>query len=413
MKKNNYYNILVITGGMIFWWICNYLYHPLMLRYLTIEDFWVFGSLMWLMNLVMIITTAFILFLNKEVSKSIDDRAKLKYLFINASKILWIIWIICTVIFIVFMPILQNYLGIYNNTYFYLIAIILWLSFVSTVVTGFLRGLKKFEFLGVFQALSPLLKLIFGFFLAAGWYQIFGALFWILITTIFSLVVSYLYVYKSFSWVEAKWSVKNLWSDFRAQKWEISSFVFLAFFLAIFMNIDVILVKNIFDETTAGSYAGISILWKFLVFLLISIETVYYGQIMEHKQGSVPKSLIRNPILLIAIWIIWAIFINIFLGKWILTLIKPELAHYSYIYIISLVYYGVLAYINFFAKVLTAWGCKSVNIILLFFTVLLLISVYTVWNQSLEYFVYCFIGTGLLCSMALAATFYRKLNSWK
>lgn len=413
MKKNNYYNILVITGGMIFWGICNYLYHPLMLRYLTIEEFWVFGSLMWLMNLVMVVTTGFILFLNKEVSKSIDDRAKLKYLFINASKILWIIWLICAIIFIAFVPILQNYLGIYERSYFYFIAIAMWISFIGAATNAFLRGLKKFEFLAIFQWLTPLLKLILGFLLAASGYKIFWALFWVIITAIFSLVVSYLYVFKSFSWIEATGTLKHLWSDFRTQKWEIVSFVFLAFFLAVFMNIDVILVKNIFDETTAGWYAGISILWKFLVFLLISIETVYYGQIMEHKQGSVPVSLIRNPIVLITLWIIWAITINIFLGNWILNLIKPELAQYSYIYIISLVYYGVLAYINFFAKVLTAWGSKSVNIILLFFTVLLLICVYTVWNQSLEYFIYCFIGTGLLCSIALAAIFYRKISSWK
>jgi hypothetical protein len=77
------------------------------------------------------------------------------------------------------------------------------------------------------------------------------------------------------------------------------------------MNIDVIFVQNIFDSTQAGAYVGIAVLGKFLIFLLLSIETVYYGQILEQKKESLPSHLIKNPLILMGITIICAIGFNI------------------------------------------------------------------------------------------------------
>jgi hypothetical protein len=134
---------------------------------------------------------------------------------------------------------------------------------------------------------------------------------------------------------------------------------------------------------------------------------------MEHKKWSVPKSLIRNPLLLIGLGVVWAICVNLLIGKWLLTAIKPELAEYYYVYIVSLVYYWFLAYINFFAKILIAWNYSIANWVLSIFSVLLLISVYTVWNSSLSYFIYCFTANWLLCCWVLGYIFYRKQRQWK
>ena len=72
-------------------------------------------------------------------------------------------------------------------------------------------------------------------------------------------------------------------------------------FITFLMNADVLLVKNLYAPDIAGVYAGVAVLGKFLVFLLMSLETVYYGQIMEHTQGVVPRRLILEPLGLIAL----------------------------------------------------------------------------------------------------------------
>ena len=68
----------------------SYLYHPVMIRYLSIEEFGTFESILSVVNLIWVFITALGLFYLKEVSKIIDDleyakayrRITLKYIFI-------------------------------------------------------------------------------------------------------------------------------------------------------------------------------------------------------------------------------------------------------------------------------------------------------------------------------------------
>jgi len=71
-------------------------------------------------------------------------------------------------------------------------------------------------------------------------------------------------------------------------------------------------VQNIFDATSAGAYVGIAVLGKFLIFLLLSIETVYYGQILEHSKATVPRHLILNPLVIMTLVVVSALVFNVF-----------------------------------------------------------------------------------------------------
>jgi len=94
MAKNNYINILLISGSWIIGWLINYIYHPIMLKYLTIEQFWEFGSLVWMFNILGILTTGFVLFLNREISKNINNKEKIKFIFYESIKLFFILWIV-------------------------------------------------------------------------------------------------------------------------------------------------------------------------------------------------------------------------------------------------------------------------------------------------------------------------------
>ena len=185
--------------------------------------------------------------------------------------------------------------------------------------------------------------------------------------------------------------------------------MWVSFFFAFFMNIDVIFVKNIFDSTTAWAYISIAVLWKFLIFLLLSVETVYYWQIMEHKKNALPKHIVINPLIMMTLIVIWAIIFNFFFWKWILNFLKPELVNYYNIYMLSLIYYGFLAYISFFSKILVWWGNTYVNKVLSVLSIILVILIYT-FSSTLSHFIYVFISLWGISVLILWYLFMKELR---
>lgn len=411
--KNNYYNVAIIMWASLLAWALNYGYYPLMLQYMSIEDFWVFGSIMGLLNIIGILSTGIILFLNKEISKNINDTGKIKNIFISSLKILAIAGCIWSLIFALLSPLFAAYFKIENIWYFVLVATTILLSFCSVVILSTLRGLKKFTFLSFSQLLSPILKLIIWVWLVALGYNIYGAIYWVILSWLISLIVSLVFVSRLFQWVEKKGSTKELFSDFVKNKKDLSQYFLISFFFALFMNIDVIFVQNIFDTTNAWIYVGIAVLGKFLIFLLLSIETVYYGQIMEHQRESVPKHLIINPIVIMTLVVIWAVVFNLLFWTFILWVLKPELAEYKNIYILSLIFYGLLAYISFFSKICIWWWKYCANKILTFCFLVLTLGVYSFWTESLEAFVLKFISVWILTTLLLWFLFFKSLSSTK
>ncbi len=409
MARNNYINVLIISWTWIIGWLINYMYHPIMLRYLTIEEFWTFGSLVWMFNILGVLTMWFILFLNREVSKNINNKWKIKSIFYDSAKFFLVLGVIFYFVYLLFSWILSDFLKINDPRLIYIVglSIILWFLWISE--SAILRWLKKFEFLGIISILWPLFKLWLWFLLVFLWYKIYWAVIWFILWWLFSLVVSFFFLFNYFKKVKKIWDAKELFTDFKKNKKDIINFFFVSAFFTIFMNIDVILAKNIFNETNAWIYAWISILWKFLIFLLLSVETVYYSQIMEFSKNKLPKYLIKNPLIILVVISVSAIIFNIFFGSFILWLLKPELAAYNKIYILCLVYYSLLAIISFFSKILVWWKNKLINYVMWFLLVFLLFIVYIFWNNLLN-FIYSFIVFWFISTIIISFIFYIELK---
>ncbi len=390
MAKNNYLNVLPISWSWIIWWLINYAYHPIMLHYLTIEEFWVFWSLVWMFNILGILTVGFVLFLNKEISRNINNKSKIKFIFIEWLKLFFGIWFIVYLIYLLFSSVIANFLNIKDISLIWIVWIAIIFSFIWISENATLRWLKKFEFMASLSIISPLFKLALWFILVFFWFKVFGAILWFILGWIFTFIVSLWYLLKYFKNIKQEWKLNNLLADFNKNKVEIINFFFVSLFFAVLMNIDTILAKNIFDDKTAWIYAWLSILWKFLIFLLLSVETVYYSQIMEYSKEKLPKYLIKNPVVLMIVVSFFAIIFNYFFWKFILNILKPELAWEIKIYLLILVYYSFLAFISFFSKILIWYKKYFVNYFLAFISFLLIILVYIFWN-NLENFTYSFI----------------------
>lgn len=411
--KNNYLNVLLVSWSWVLAWLLNYIYHPIMIKFLTLEEFWEFWSLVWIFNIFWILIVWFVLFLNKISSQKLEDKSQLKFLFNNSNKIFFIIWFIIYLLFLAFTPIISKFLYIDS----YKIVLITWLSiiiwFIWIGVNSILRSIKRFDLIWIMQLFWPLIKLFFWVVLVYLWYWIFWAIWWFILSGFLSFLIGYIYLKRYFYHVSESGNIKEFFSFFNNSKIEIFHFFIVSLIFAILMNIDVILVKNIFDADTAWIYAWISVLWKFLIYLLLSIETVYYWQIMEYNKENLPNHLIINPIVITIVTVILAIVFNLFFWEFILKILKPEFVEFKNIYILNLLYYSTLVFISLFTKILIWWWKFFINYLFLILTTLIIALVYLFWTWSLLSFTLVFLISWSLLSLISWVIFYIELKKSK
>lgn len=411
MNKSNYFYIFIIWFSWILWGLINYLYHPLMLQFMTIEDFWIFWTLTWVFNILWVLTTWFLLFLNKEFSKNLENWEKIKSIYFDTLKIFFLIWVFAFWIFAIFSPVIWKFLNIED----YFLIILLWITIISSflwiTINWYLRANKSFFILWIWNILWPIIKLFFWVLFVFLWFKIYWAIFWFLLSSFFSVLFLFYFWYKDLKNISYKSDFKWLFKNFSENKIEILNFFLVSLFLAILMNFDTILARNIFSETEAWIYAWISVLWKFLLFLLMSVETVYFGQIMEYKREKLPFHLLRNPTILMIILWFFAIIFNYFFWEFILKILKKEFIEFKNIYILILLYYWALAFINFFAKIMIWWKNYKINIFLLIYIILFIFILYTFWNTLFNYSL-IFAIFWIIFTIILAIIFFYSYK-WK
>jgi O-antigen/teichoic acid export membrane protein len=74
MKKNNLFSVLLLSSSTFIIGVISYMYHPIMIRHLSIADFADFESLLSLMHLLSVLVMAISLFLVKTLSR-MDTRS--------------------------------------------------------------------------------------------------------------------------------------------------------------------------------------------------------------------------------------------------------------------------------------------------------------------------------------------------
>ncbi len=409
-QNNNLKNILLIGGSSLITGLINYAYHPLMLRFLSLEEFWEFASLLGIMNILGIFLVGISLFLNKEVAKIKDEKDEIALLFFESIKYLWILGIFLFFIYLFLSPFISQFLHIHIGLVC-LAGMTLLLSCVGTANDGVLRGLKQFRFLSLMSILGALTKLIVWVTLVYFSFQNYGALGGVILSSTLGFLLSTFWVLRIIKSKKIKQThTQNLLWDFWNQKKEIGNFVLVSFFFAFFFNIDVIFAKHLFSEEVAGIYAGISVLGKFLVFLLLSIETVYYSEITSQSKENVALHHIKNPIFWIILTSLLAIVVNYFIGNFLLEILKPELAGNLGLYLLLLIYYSFLILISFFSKILVSWGYYSTNIILGVFAFILTFLVFIFGKESIESFILIFIGVGGFLTLILGWIFWKNYS---
>lgn len=395
----NFFYVSLVGLSTVIGWIINYAYHPLMIRYLTITQFAEFESLVGIFNILWVLTAGISLFLVKEIAKNAKNGAYVKSLFLFSNRILLVLWCFVYVVFAAFSPFIAHFLRLNSVFPVLLTGMIIPFSFQGTVVSSVLQGLQKFSFISFTSILASVCRLAFGGMFVWAWYALFGAIGWFIASGAILLGINLVFVWRllqSYPTVNANESMKR---DFKKDFYPLFHFFLLTFLLAVFTNMDVIVVKNLYNADIAGLYSGISVVAKFLIFLGSAIETVYYPQIMQHKKESPPKHFLFNAFAFLLLLMFFALTCNMVFGGWILNTLKPWLWAYKNLFLYNLMFCGLFTFVSFYSKVLIGWKVYAVNYILCGLLVALVSLLYFLPHISVTIFVLLFIAFSLIAAL--------------
>lgn len=327
----------------------NYLFNLLMGRFLTPSEYGVLTSLISLVVIISLPSSIIITTTSKFSAKFLakKDHKKITRMIKKFTYYTCILGIIIIIIFLLFNPLIQQFLKIYDSKLIIVTGVIIAISLISSVNQGVLRGLLLFKFFTILGFIGATTKLIFGwYFVSLGW-TVFGALLAGLIATVLPWGLSFLPIRQFF--VEKTKKIFGL-------RQQILFFSLPAFYVItssiLFLTSDVILVKHFFTPVEAGIYAAGAIMGKAIFFAISPISVVLFSIISQKlaKGENLMKELLLSIVFTLIPGLI-AISIYFTYPQFIVTIFFPLSEYRESVNLVGL--YGVYMLIYSLASLLT------------------------------------------------------------
>lgn len=408
MKSSNLTHVIliattsVLTGGL------NYLYYPLVLRYMSMGDFGVFSALISVINILSIFTIGLSLYLTRTYSQRRADEWYTRTLTLRAWRELSMVGLGIWAIYLLMTPILARYMQIEDRYIVASMGISVLIACIWAVSMAYMRSYRLFSSISWLQIAGPLVKLALWAGLIGMGYGLYGALGGVVLSWV---IIALLWVYMiRRTWrsgsidrsVDFWWWVRGSWR-------EVGAYVMSSIFFTLLMNIDVILAKNLYTPEMAGLYAGVAVVGKFLIFLLMSLETVYYGQIMEHSVATVPRKLVIEPILYIVGATVVSYIGAYLVGGYALGMLKSDLAGETDLLLLFVVFSWLLSLTSHMSKVLIGWDTRGVSAILAVWLASLVSLIYILEPSGLMYYLSIITVVIGAITVVLAGVFVRRM----
>ncbi len=247
-------------------------------RNLSYSDYGIFASIMSIITLLAIpsasISAVIVRFATSFFSKKEEARAGALYL--KSFKYLLIFCLIINIGFLIFYPIISDFLKIYDLGLIIVAGIIVSLFYMATLNMAFLQSLLKFKLLGILHGFAGIGKLIGGVILIILGFKVYGAL---LATLLFSLIDYF------FSFIPLRHIISKAGKDVNIGMRSFTSYAIptsiAIFSLSSFISTDVILVKHFFNSSEAGFYGGLSLIGKVVFYFTGPIPMAMFPLIVK------------------------------------------------------------------------------------------------------------------------------------
>lgn len=270
---------VIVTIGTFIGSIFGYVLQVSLGRLLSVEDYGIFNALLSLAVILTVPSSALSNSLIKIVSelKAQDKFDVLTQLYVKMTLFILVFGTVVGFLVYSLRFYIANYLNITDVTPVIFFGIFLGLSFLSINPSSYLQGLLRFKAFAFFAAISGFLRTAFALIFVILGYKVGGVYFGLGLSFIALYIIAAVLLKKNFTRFES-FSLRPYYKN-------IANLGVVMFFVGVGMtflnNVDVILVKHLFDETTAGLYSGIVTVGKIFLFGAGTVTILMYPQISE------------------------------------------------------------------------------------------------------------------------------------
>ncbi len=375
--------------------LLNLLFQVFTARFLSLESYGILTALLSIIYLFAIFSESIQLTVAKQSTRAKSD-AEVKGIYSYACNQCLKISVWLFAIYCVFFLFTHQYLKIP----FFLLALnglAIFFAFLTPVSRGILQGKKNFLGLGTSMIIEGGVKLLAALiFIFIGW-EIYGAVGAILL----SMVLPFIYARYSQlkNYFQTKSSTKK---SFSLLKYGPKVFIIMTFFILFFM-LDAFIAKIVFDPTTAGMYAIISVLAKTLFIGTQPISKAFFPLAASEKKGS-SGHLFKKAALIVGFCLAIALLVFYFFSDFIISIFsgKDLGPANSALFIVGLAN-AVLAFVNLILFYRISQENYK-NILLFALCVVIQIALLSYFSSSILSFSIAFLVSTVIF---LAASLYR------
>jgi len=261
------HNIVFFLGSMVIAFI-NYLYHPLMSRLLSVEQF---GEVQVILSFVFISGVFLAMFNRMIVHASLNSaHPKLSGLYSAAM----VAHVLLALLLVIFSPILSRFFSFESEWAFGVFAAYVIASVPMTFYTARVQAFQRFGAVSFSQGIHAVLKLVIGMLCAAAGYGVGGAIGGLVAGSIAA------------AWYARSISEPVPFARIREMRESLNDH--LRFGVLVFLSLacttilyaaDVLIVKRLFSAEIAGIYSGIATIARLILFSTASIAAVFISSI--------------------------------------------------------------------------------------------------------------------------------------
>jgi len=395
----------MFAAGMVFN-VFSYGCHFYVGRALGPADYAVVGSLISLvailgvpMGTVQAVITNFVSRYNAK-----GEQSKVSFIFSFSTRCLFLLGLISSSALALSAPLVASFLNISSTGPVLALSVVFFFSFLSPVVNGILNGLQNFRASALLTALGGLFKFSFGFLFVYLGFRVSGAIFAFAVSSFIPLLLAF-YILRSLSPEKTPVPLSGLFS--------YSKPVFLSLVcLAIFSNIDVVLVKHFFPATEAGYYAAAALFGRLVFFVAGPIAGVMFPKVSDlMEKGLDYFSTLKKALALVFLISSAASLSFLLVPAWFILPLFGE----AYLPAASLLFLFGLSMLFFALSNMLVMFCLSVQRyfflpILLFFSLLEIVLIY-LFHSSLIQVLQMMLLSFFLLFLSLLPGLYKFRNA--
>ncbi len=274
VKNPAFFRVVIVTAGSFIGSIFAYLLQIFLGRWLTVSDFGTFTALLSVYVILGVLAVAFTTSLIKLVS-NLSTQSKygtLTRIFLELSAGVLGVGLLLFSLTFLFRQQLASFLSISDPNLLIYFGAFLGLSFLVVLPTAYLQGLLRFKAYASFSVLTQFLRLVIPVLIVIAGFKLPGAF--------IGMGLSFAASYLIGAWMLKKHFLRSDDTNLKPYYKNIlvfaGSVLFVQIGLTLLNNIDVVLVKHFFDETSAGLYAGLVTIGKVLLFGASTVGVVMF-----------------------------------------------------------------------------------------------------------------------------------------